>query len=211
MANDNSDVLDLPVRKFIQAVAAKTPTPGGGSVAGVVGALAVALGEMALVFTSGKKKFARHQEFYDHLAPRLAKARAMFLDLVGDDMAAYGLYQDAGRRDEGPDKDEAVQLALAAAIDVPREGTKLALAVLEDFLALALADKCSPYLISDLVAGAALAVAMVRLSDYNVRINVPNVTDKAAAQEVRRSSAADVAHAEELFRRIEQAAQPYMP
>jgi formiminotetrahydrofolate cyclodeaminase len=209
MTDGNLDVLDLSVKKFIQAVAAKTPTPGGGSVAGVVGALAVALGEMSLVFTSGKKKFAAHQAFYDHLAPRLAKARAMFLDLVGDDMAAYSLYQDAGRRDEGPERDEAVQLALAAAIDVPRQGAKLALAVLEDFAALA--DKCSPYLISDLVAGAALAVAMARLCDYNVRINVPNVTDKAAAQDVRRSSAADVAHAEELFRRIDQAAQAYMP
>ncbi len=209
MTPSDADVLDLSVRKFIEAVAAKTPTPGGGSVAGVVGALATALGEMALGFTSGKKKYAPHQAFYDHLAPRLARARAMFLELVSDDMAAYRLYQDAGRREDGPDKDQAVQLALAAAIDVPRQAAKLALAVLEDFSAFA--DKCSPYLISDLVAGAALAVAMMHLSDYNVRINVPHVTDRAAAQEVHRSSAADVARAEELFGQIAQAAQPHLP
>jgi formiminotetrahydrofolate cyclodeaminase len=81
--------------------------------------------------------------------------------------------------------------------------------VLEDFAALA--DKCSPYLISDLVAGAALAVAAIRLSDYNVRINVPNVSDRAAAQEIHRSSAADVQRAEALFGHIDQAARKHLP
>lgn len=209
MTDGSPDVLDASVRKFIASVAAKTPTPGGGSVAGVVGAMATALGEMALVFTSGKKKFASHQEFYDRLAPRLAKARAMFLDLVGDDMAAYSLYQDASRREDGGDKEQAVQLALAAATNVPREAAKLMLAVLGDFAAFA--DKCSPYLVSDLVAGAALAVAVVRISDYNVRVNVPNVTDRAAAQEVHHASAADVARAEELFSQIDQAARKHLP
>lgn len=209
MPPDSPDLLDSSVRKFVESVAAKTPTPGGGSVAGVIAALATALGEMALVFTSGKKKYAEHQEFYDRLAPRLAKARRMFLDLVGDDMAAYGLYQDASRREDGPDKDQAMQLALAAATDVPREAAKLTLAVLEDFAALA--DKCSPFLISDLVAGAALAVAAIRLSDYNVRINVPHVEDRAAAQEIHRNSAADVRRAEALFGHIDQAARKHLP
>ena len=209
MPPNSPDPLDAPVTKFIDSVAAKTPTPGGGSVAGVVGALATALGEMALGFTSGKKKYASHQALYDRLAPRLARARAMFLDLVGDDMAAYGLYQDATRRDDGPDKDQAVQLALAAATNVPREVAKLTLAVLEDFAALA--DKCSPYLISDLVAGAALAVAVMHLSDYNVRVNVPNVADRAAAQEVHGCSAADLERAGALFTQIDQAARKHLP
>jgi formiminotetrahydrofolate cyclodeaminase len=209
MPPDSPDLLDSSVRKFVESVAAKTPTPGGGSVAGVIGALATALGEMALVFTSGKKKYAAHQELYDRLTPRLAKARRMFLELVGDDMAAYSLYQDATRREDGPEKDQAVQLALAAATDVPREAAKLTLAVLEDFAALA--DKCSPYLISDLVAGAALAVAAIRLSDYNVRINVPSIADSAAAQEIHRNSAADVKRAEALFGHIDQAARKHLP
>ncbi len=209
MSPNSPDPLDTAVRKFIESVAAKTPTPGGGSVAGVVGALATALGEMALVFTSGKKKYAQHQGLYDRLAPRLARARAMFLDLVGDDMAAYGLYQEASRQDDGPDKDQAVQLALAAATDVPREVAKLTLAVLEDFAALA--ERCSPYLISDLVSGAALAVAVLHLSDYNVRVNVPNVADRAAAEDVHRCSAADVQRAQALFAQIDQAARKHLP
>jgi formiminotetrahydrofolate cyclodeaminase len=203
------DMMSMTVAEFIAATADKTPTPGGGSVAGVVGALAVALGEMALVFTRGKKKFAEHEEFYAHLAGRLAKARGMFQLLVSDDVAAYSLYQDATRREEGPDKAAAVQLALAAAIDVPRQAAKLALAVMEDLLVLA--PRCNPYLISDLTAGAALAAATVRLCDYNVRVNVPQVADRAAAEEIRAASAGDLMAAEKLLADIEQSAKSLLP
>ena len=203
------DMMSMTVAEFIAATADKTPTPGGGSVAGVVGALAVALGEMSLVFTRGKKKFAEHEEFYAHLAGRLAKARGMFQLLVSDDVAAYSLYQDATRREEGPDKAAAVQLALAAAIDVPRQAAKLALAVMEDLLVLA--PRCNPYLISDLTAGAALAAATVRLCDYNVRVNVPQVADRAAAEEIRAASAGDLMAAEKLLADIEQSAKSLLP
>lgn len=206
---DNEDILSLPVREFISATAAKIPTPGGGSVAGVVGALAVALGEMSLNFTRGKKKFAQHEAFHEHLSGRLAHARRMFQDLVADDVAAYRLYQATARQDDTPEKDEAMQLAVAAAINVPREATKLALALLGDLLALA--DKCSKWLVSDLVAAAALAVAAVRLSDYNVRINIPQVADKARAAEVRQASAADLARAVALHEEIEQAVRELLP
>ena len=203
------DMMSMTVAEFIAATAAKTPTPGGGSVAGVVAALAVALGEMALVFTRGKKKFAAHEEFYAHLAGRMAKGRGMFQLLVADDVAAYSLYQDATRREDGPEKTAAVQLALAAAIDVPRQAAKLSLAVMEDLLTLV--PRCNPYLISDLTAGAALAVATVRLCDYNVRVNIPQVADRAAAEEIRLASAGDLAAAEKLLADIEQAAKSLLP
>jgi formiminotetrahydrofolate cyclodeaminase len=206
---DNKNMMDMTVAEFIAATADKTPTPGGGSVAGVVGSLAAALGEMALNFTRGKKKFAEHEDLYARLAQRLAKARGMFQLLVADDVAAYSLYQDSARQSDGPDKAAAVQLALAAAVDVPRQASKLALAVMEDLLALA--PRCNPYLISDLTAGAALAAATVRLCDYNVRVNVPRVTDQAAARDIRGGSRADLARAVELLADIEQAAKDALP
>jgi formiminotetrahydrofolate cyclodeaminase len=207
--NGNQDVLSLPVKQFVAATAAKTPTPGGGSVAGVVGSLAAALGEMALNFTRGKKKFAQHEAYHDRLSGRLARTRAMFQQLVADDMAAYRLYQDATRVDEGPQKTQAVQLALAAAIDVPRESAKVALALLADLKEFA--DKCNPYLISDLAAAAALAVSVAQLADYNVRTNVPNLADAEAGRDVREASAGDLVRAQQLLQEIEQAAKAHLP
>ena len=209
MTDRNENLLDLSVRDFVAAAAAKTPTPGGGSVAGVVAALGVALGEMTLNFTRGKKRFAEHAEYHQALAGRLARARGMFQDLVAEDVQAYQLYQAAQRKDDGDEKDEAVQLATAAAIDVPREVTKLALAVLADLKELG--GKCNTWLITDLLASATLSVAAVRLSDYNVRINIPSVADKAAAAEIHQSSAADLVRAQALLEEIEAAAKEFLP
>ncbi|MBI5722932.1 MAG: cyclodeaminase/cyclohydrolase family protein [Planctomycetes bacterium] len=199
--DDKNDLLNLSVRDFAAAVAAKTPTPGGGSVAGVVGALGVALGEMALNFTIGKKAFAQHAEFHSHAAERLKRARTMFEQLVADDVAAYGLYAETSKRPDGAEKDQAMQLALAAAVNVPRQAAKLAVAVMEDLLGLA--DKCNKYLLSDLKAGAVLAMAAIMLSDYNVRINVPQLADAQAAADVSQASTADIKRAGELMEQIE--------
>jgi len=209
VASDPQDMLSLSVREFVSAAGAKTPTPGGGSVAGVVGALSVALGQMSLNFTRGKKKYAEHEPYYEHLAGRLDRARRMFEGLIADDISAYGLYQQSGRMDDGPEKDQAVQLALAAAIDVPRESAKLALAVLTDLKDFA--PKCSKWLISDLVAAGALAVAVARLADYNVRINVPQLTDRQAAADIHQASADDVKRAEGLLAEIDRACKELLP
>jgi formiminotetrahydrofolate cyclodeaminase len=206
---ETQDLLSMSVRDFAAATAAKQPTPGGGSVAGVVGALGVALGEMALAFTRGKKKFAEHEETYAHLAGRLGRARQMFQQLVGDDVAAFRNYQEAMRMEDSAAKAEAMQVATAAAIAVPREAAKLALAVLGDLRELA--DKCSPWLVSDLVAAAALAEATCRLSDYNVRINVGQVDDPAAAADLRKGSGDDVARAAVLREQIEAAVREHLP
>lgn len=188
-------MLSMTVRDFLAAVADKTPTPGGGSVAAVTAALAAALGQMALSFTSGKKKYADHQDTYDRIGPRLERARQMFEQLATDDAAAYEFFRETAAMDDSPEKTEQMSLALAAAINVPRELTKVALAVLADIRELS--DKCNRYLISDLLAAAALAATAVRLSDYNVRINARQL-EAPEADDLRASSADDLRRAEQL-------------
>ncbi|MBN1555019.1 MAG: cyclodeaminase/cyclohydrolase family protein [Phycisphaerae bacterium] len=200
-----TEMLRSSVQEFVAATAARQPTPGGGSVAGVVAALATALGEMSLNFTRGKKKFAEHEDFYAHLGARMEKTRGMFLTLIADDITAYGMYSRAMKLPEGPEKSDAEALALAAAIDVPREMAKLALALLEDLLSLS--DKCNPWLVSDLIAAGTLAAAVTVLCDLNVRINAKNLSDTQAANDLRTASTADRNRAAELAKQIEQATE----
>lgn len=194
-----SDMLGLPVREFAAATAAKTPIPGGGSVAGVVGALSAALGEMSVNFTLGKKDFQAHEPANAALAARLARARGMFEDLTADDITAYSLYQESAKAD-----DARKQTALAAAINVPREMAALALAVLGDLVELS--GHCNRWLLSDCAAGAALAEAVARLCDYNVRINTPALADRQAAGDLLAASDRDCRRAEQLRKLVEQAA-----
>jgi formiminotetrahydrofolate cyclodeaminase len=196
------DLLAIPVSQFIARTAAKTPTPGGGSVAGLVGALAAALGEMSLNFTRGKKKYALHEEFYADLAQRLSGVQARFEQLIADDIAAYEKYQAAAAMPEGQAGKAAAQAqALSAAIEGPRRAAAAALQLLEDLRAFG--DKCNPYLISDLVAAATLAVAALRMSDYNVRINTRQLADPSAAQQLRQASAHEVQRGAALRDEIE--------
>jgi formiminotetrahydrofolate cyclodeaminase len=201
---DTPEMLSMDLAAFAEATASKTPTPGGGSVAGLVGALGTALGEMALNFTRGKKKFAEHAETHEHLAARLGRARSLFCDLIADDLAAFGMLSEANRMDDGPEKSEAMSLALAAAINVPRETAKLCLAVLDDLAALQ--PICSAWLVSDLAAGAVLAAATVDLCDFNVRVNARMLDDAAQADEIRQASTADRRRAHTLAQAIETAA-----
>jgi formiminotetrahydrofolate cyclodeaminase len=142
------------------------------------------------------------------LAPRLTHAREMFLQLVVDDMAAYGMYAEAMKLPKGEARDESLQLALAAAINVPRETAKLALAVLGDLARLA--DKCNKFLVTDLVAAATLAAGVTVLCDMNVKINTRDLDDPAAASDLRAASAGDRRRAHELADAIEQTATGWM-
>lgn len=201
------DYLSFSVRDFAAATASKRPTPGGGTVAGVVGALATALGEMTLNFTRGKEAFAEFADEHDALAVRLARARGMFADLTADDAAAYMLYTEAVKcKDQA--KETKMATALAAAIDVPRQMTALAISVLESLIALG--QHCNRFLLTDLAAAGVLAEAVVRLSDYNVRVNAANLPDKSVGDELREASARDCERAEELRKTIEKIVSEYV-
>lgn len=195
------DLLQQPIATFCAATALKQPTPGGGSVAGVVGALGTALGEMSLAFSRGKKSLSEHAAMHEALGPRLQRAREMFLQLVADDVAAYGMYNEASALPDGPEKDRAKELSLAASIDVPREMAKLCLAVLGDLRQLA--GGCNRWLLSDLVAAAILAAATCGLCDLNVRVNARDLVDRQAAGDLLSASAADRQRAGDLAREIE--------
>ena len=49
-----------PLDKYLKDAAAGTPTPGGGSVAALVGALATTMSSMSANFTIGKEKFKQY-------------------------------------------------------------------------------------------------------------------------------------------------------
>lgn len=194
------ELMGLAVKDFAAATAAKAPIPGGGSVAGAVGAMATGLGEMVLAFTRGKKKFASFAASHDALAVRLARARGMFADLTADDATAYMLYREANACQDDT-KDEKMQTALAAAINVPREMTALAMSVLTALVELG--PNCNQYLLSDLAAAAVLCEATVRLCDLNVRVNANFLPDSQAADELRQVASRDCERAAELRRQVE--------
>src|SRR5256885_8090360 len=83
------DILQIPVKDFVAATAAKQPTPGGGSVAALCGALAANLATMALNYTVGKKAYAAHDAELKAAIAQFQTASTLLQELITEDIAAY--------------------------------------------------------------------------------------------------------------------------
>ena len=82
-------LIRLTVAQFLDRLASERPTPGGGSVAALTGALAASLGGMVCGFTLGRKKFAKVEPAVREIAGHLERAEKLLRAMVDEDAAAY--------------------------------------------------------------------------------------------------------------------------
>jgi formiminotetrahydrofolate cyclodeaminase len=161
---------------FLAATAAKQPTPGGGSVAALTGALAAAIGEMVVNYSIGKKDLVQHQAELQTALTELTRARQIMLELMVEDQAAFHELS-VCRKLPSTDPQRAARFneALNVCIGIPQTIGATAAAILGT------CDKCvemsNKFLLSDLAVCAELAMATVRCATYNVRVNLADVED----------------------------------
>jgi formiminotetrahydrofolate cyclodeaminase len=163
---------------FLAASAAKQPAPGGGAAAALTGALAASMGEMVVNYSIGKKGLEAHQAELKAVLHELTRVREVMLGLMEDDQTAYAALTAAKKLPEGsPERKEQLPAALVASIRTPQAVGAAALATLD--LAERVVPKVNKWLLSDLAVCVDLATATVRSAIYNVRANLPDVTDPA--------------------------------
>ncbi|MCW5754570.1 MAG: cyclodeaminase/cyclohydrolase family protein [Phycisphaeraceae bacterium] len=168
----------LTVRELMDEIAAKSPAPGGGAVASVVGSLAAALGNMVVAYSVGKKQFADHAGALEAASRRLTVARSMMLRLADEDAAAY---QDFNELSRLPDDDERRKAEYPNAIQRCVQAPRAVLAATVDVLRLleTLAPITNRHLRSDLAIAAILCDTAARAASWNVRVNVPMLSSDA--------------------------------
>ena len=149
-----SSDLQLPLPDFLDAVAAETAAPGGGSVSAVAGALAAALVEMAA-------RYAHDWDGRDAAVERAADLRARLVKLAAADAEAYAAYLAAAPEDK--------QAALAHATDVPLAVAQAAAEVAE--VAADVNEHGNRRLAGDVFAGARLATAATEAAANLAKIN----------------------------------------
>lgn len=156
---------------LLEALASKTPAPGGGAATGMLGATAAATAGMVVSFSVGRKSLGAHAGFLEDAAGRLARARAVFLALGDADAAAYTTLNTLMRLPEDhPDRMAGWAGAVAGAMAPPRA----TLAAASDLLRLfeELCGKTNPHLRSDLAIAAIAAEATARAAAWNVGMNL---------------------------------------
>jgi len=191
------------VPDFATQVAAATPTPGGGSVAAVAGALAAALATMVARLTIGKAKYAEHEPAMKDVEARGEALRQELLELADEDTRAYDGFVKARRLSQRtPEETETRARALAEAAReaalVPLRTAEACVRALE--IALEVAMHGNPNAVSDAGVAAWLARGGAEGGVLNVRINLSSVpeTDRALLEEraVRALDRAGQLHAE---------------
>jgi len=175
----HKDYLALPLREFLTDLGEKSPTPGGGSVAALTGALSASLARMAVAYTLGRKDASQHQSRLEELSGELHDTMKSFCQLVQEDMAAYETF--AATRRTGKPAEQ--QQAILRAIAVPMEIIVLAGAVA------AWADEIKSfvnrYLLSDLQAAVELAMAAARAASTSARSNLAALDDQREAEHLQ--------------------------
>lgn len=200
---------------FMSRVASSDPTPGGGSVAAHVGALAAAVAQMVSALTVGRKKYAAVEEEMKAIALEASALRRELTGLVVRDAASYDTVSAAYKLPKETEVEQAarakaVREGLIFAAEVPLETARAAVRVTA--LAAALAERANTNAVTDSCVAALMAEAACKGAALNVRINVASLDAEGAARGAELAAAARDAleQASANARRAEAAAEKAM-
>jgi len=177
--------LDGSIRSYLDDLAAKRPTPGGGSAAALVGATGAGLISMVANFSLGKEEPGEIKE----ILQRAENLRQRLTELVDRDVAVYQKVSAAYKLPkEKPvqkrKRSKAIQDALKEALTVPLEICKLCHEAIK--LCGELAEKGNVSLISDVGVGVCLLEAAFQSALLNVEINLKGLKDEELIIETRK-------------------------
>lgn len=189
MSETNSEtLLELRLESFLDALASGAPTPGGGSVAALTGAMAAGLISMVCNLTIGKKQYADFEEEAKQLLERAEKLRADLQRLAQEDIDIFNRLATAYRLPRTTDADAAsrraaIQHITRLATEIPLRTARAALDLLP--LCAPLARQGNRTAVSDVGAAALLIQTTVPAALLNVEINLAVLEDQVFVREAR--------------------------
>lgn len=177
-------VEDRAIGEYLETLAGTQAMPGGGSAAGVIGALAAATGELMASLTREPS-----EALLDAKA-KLTELRGRALQCAKDDEESYGGYLDALGLPKATDEEKAARRQKLAETMEASARVPLALAVvgveIVDSLESVILDG-NKTVLGDAEAAIVMAKATVDVCEINVRSNLPFIKDEALADDLKES------------------------
>lgn len=170
---------------FINELASKAPTPGGGGASAYCGALATALASMVGNLTVGKKTYAAVEDEVKEALIQLEEQRNKFVELIDKDAQAFGPLSRAYRlpratSEELAHKNKVMQQALVGATEVPLEIMEICAQVITT--SKFLAHNGSRLALSDVGVAVLFAKAALKGASLNVYANASSMANEAQAR-----------------------------
>lgn len=188
--------------EFLDRLAGRVPTPGGGAAAAVQVAMSAALLGMAARYTTGQDH-AENQETIGRIITEVDELRGIALRLVEADADGFAAAAAAYQLPKSTSEEQAVRAAAIAhaMVNMTWPSAKvISIAGIVVDLAGALAGISSRNVISEIAAAAEAARAAAAIARVNVEINLAGITDEEASLEM----IAETGKAEDTIARAEQ-------
>ncbi|MEX5303904.1 cyclodeaminase/cyclohydrolase family protein [Kocuria sabuli] len=172
---------------YLERLASREPTPGGGAAGALHAAQGAALIAMVARYTTGAR-YAEHEEESLRIAARADDMIPAALQLADDDEKAFAAVIAAYRLPSASDEDRAarsraIQEATVAAAAPPRALIGLATEVVD--LGRQLAEFSNPNVISDVAAASEAARAAIATALITLDMNINAITDERTRTEFR--------------------------
>jgi len=178
-------ITETTIDDFLDRLASKDPTPGGGGAAAIMGAMGAALVSMVCNVSFGKKGCESAERELREVCAQSEALRKRLTAMVADDVSAFGELMAAYKLpkntdDEKQQRSHAIQASLKRATEVP-------LACARDCAeVVGLSRRAGEHgylgVISDAGVAVSAAYAAARSAALNVYINAPSLKDRAFAE-----------------------------
>lgn len=180
-----SEIKDKSIAVFLDELASKSATPGGGSAAAVIGAQSAALTSMVCNLTIGKPAYAEVDAEMRELLAKSESLRECLTGMIKADvdvfdrlMAAYGLPKETD--EEKTARSAAIQYILKDATDVPLACAHACAEAIS--LSKIAAEKGNTAVVSDAGVAVMAGYAALKSAALNVYVNAGSIKDKAFAE-----------------------------
>jgi len=171
----------------MDALASKSATPGGGSVAALTGAMGSALVSMVGNLTLGKEKYQEVEDDIKNILKKSEKLRNDLENLMERDIEVFNQFMATLKlpketKEQKKERKQKIQIALIEAANVPLE---VAIKCQELFdICQEIAHKGNKSVISDAGVGVILAQAAFDSAILNVKINLPMIQDEKSKEKL---------------------------
>jgi formiminotetrahydrofolate cyclodeaminase len=175
------------LQKYLEELSSNSPTPGGGNVAALCGALSASLGTMVCNLTIGKKKYSDVEVEMNELKDKLHAYADKFIILAKNDNEAFERVMDAFKLPKETDelkrlRTEAIEKSTLEAASVPAEVIKNCREVIP--LLEIISKKGNQNSLSDTGVAIAVIAAASEGALLNVLINYSSLNEKQKAAEL---------------------------
>ena len=176
---------------FLNDLADKKPTPGGGGVAALLGSLTSALGCMVCNFTIGKKKYIEYDEENKKILEELTNNMDKFNEYITLDAKVFMPLSEAYKLPSNTDeekleKQKVLEPLLINSALVPLNVMRLCAKTLE--LIDKLLNQSSVIVLSDVGVAASCAKSCIESAALNVFINTKLLNNKSQKEEIEKET-----------------------